>query len=343
VPELATVPPDAAALALAMARDVLKDRALGRGEVDVESTAMRSHSIVTVIGVRARGRTRRYYLKTLRATDATLELKRAQARREFDVLVELERRLWDDPELGAVRPVRCWPDQLSLLTEEFPGEKLARALSRGRGPGRAAAELAGLCRRVGRWLALFQALVPPAGAATVEDLLGYCERRLRLLVDCRPRDFRDLAGPLARRLESLAAAIDPADLRSVARHNDFRPDNIMTDGVRVAVLDFTGFTGGPALYDFVKFWMKLDDLAFGVSYRPSVVESWKQAFTDGYGVRPDVGSPICVLLRAGNVLDKLSEAAASARPQSLAAGLILAVRSRQQVAGLRRLARGDGL
>jgi hypothetical protein len=313
--------------------------------VEVESTAVRTHSIITVLRTAAGGRTARYYLKTLRAGAATFDLKREQARREFELLVELEGRFRGDPELGAVRPVHCWPDQLSLLTEEFPGEKLSRAIARARGVAgvRSADAVAALCGRVGRWLALFQALVPPPRpVALVADLLAYSERRLRLLTDARPREFRTLAAPLLRRLATVAGDVGASDLRGVARHNDFRPDNIMTDGTRIAVLDFTGFTTGPALYDFVKFWMKLDDLAFGVSYRRSVVSAWKRAFAEGYGVRPDLDSPVCLLLRAGNVLDKLSEAAGpAAPPRPLGARLIGVARGRQQVAWLRALARGD--
>jgi hypothetical protein len=81
----------------------------------------------------------------------------------------------------------------------------------------------------------------------------------------------------------------------------------VTDGARIAVLDFTGFTHGPALYDFMKFWMKLDDFRFGPFFGATRVAGWQAAFTEGYG-GGDLGGPLARFLALANRLDKLSEA-----------------------------------
>jgi len=169
-----------------------------------------------------------------------------------------------------------------------------------------------VCRRVGQWLALFQAFTKPASPDSFDpaEIVAYCARRLRLLEEARSAGFpvvmpREILG----QVERLAGGIGSGDLGVVGRHNDFRPDNIVTDGDRVAVLDFTGFTYGPPLYDFMKFQMKLEDFARGTTLRPRAVGRWQSAFLDGYGSPVDLGSPLARLLRVANSLDKMSELA----------------------------------
>jgi hypothetical protein len=302
--------------AQAVIRDLEWERAGTAQElrIDVQSSQTRAHSVITVLAATSRAGVRRYYLKTLRATEANLDLKRAQARQEYELLGTLWQRFELFEQLGVIRPIACWPDRLSILTEGFEGEKLSRFLHRGRGlkAADAQAQIATLCRHVGQWLGLFQRFTSHPGPETFEpaELLAYCQRRLRILGDARSASFGATeAVKVMSGLERIAAHVEARDRSLVGRHNDFRPDNIVTDGARIAVLDFTGFGLGPPLYDFVKFWMKLDDLRLGIAFRPSVVRRWQRAFTEGYGQPVELGAPLCALLRAANILDKLSEAA----------------------------------
>lgn len=201
-----------------------------------------------------------------------------------------------------------------MLTEEFRGETFERflLLARRFPTPRASRRAATLCYQVGRWLSLFQGFTKPLDSTLFEplDLVRYCERRLRILADSEARDsaYRAPASVL-QRAEQIAAAVKPAECVRVGQQNDFRPDNILTDGERVAVLDFTGFTYGPALYDFMKFQMKLEDLRLGFMLRPRAVEALPAAFAEGYGTPVDLRSPLARLLRIANILDKMSELA----------------------------------
>jgi Phosphotransferase enzyme family len=274
----------------------------------------RSHSFVGTIELRGPGGDRRFYLKTLRTHPARLGVKRTELEQEYALLEELELRFAPYPDLGVVKPVRCWPESYSMLTEEFAGETVERLLVRARGvpSPRAVAQGSAVCRRVGRWLALFQGFMKPASSDSFDpaEIVAYCARRLRLLEEARKVGFAvTIPAGLLGRVEQLAVGIGAGDLVAVGRHNDFRPDNMVTDGNRVAVLDFTGFTFGPALYDFMKFHMKLEDFTRGVSLRPRAVAHWQTAFQEGYGSPVDLGSPLARLLRVANNLDKMSELA----------------------------------
>jgi hypothetical protein len=274
----------------------------------------RTHSYVGTIELRGPAGARRFYLKTLRTHPARLVVKRTELEQEYALLEELELRFAPYPGLEVVKPLRCWPESYSMLMEEFPGETVERFLARAKGvfSPRALAGASAVCRRVGQWLALFQAFTKPASPDSFDpaEIVAYCARRLRLLEEAGKTGFAVvMPREIMSQVEYLAADIDSGDLGAVGRHNDFRPDNMLTDGDRVAVLDFTGFTYGPPLYDFMKFQMKLEDFARGMTLRPRAVGRWQTAFKEGYGSPVDLGSPLARLLRVANSLDKMSELA----------------------------------
>ena len=282
--------------------------------VELQMTGQRKHSYVGTIELRGPAGARRFYLKTLRTHPNRLTVKRTELEQEYALLEELELRFAPYPGLQVVKPVRCWPEFASMLMEEFPGETVERLLARAMSlpSARALSQAATVCRRVGQWLALFQAFTKPASPDSFDpaEIVAYCARRLRLLEEARKAGFAIVMPPaILGQVERLAGDIGSEDLGAVGRHNDFRPDNMLTDGERVAVLDFTGFTYGPPLYDFMKFTMKLEDFARGITLRPRAVGRWQTAFREGYGSPVDLRSPLARLLRVANSLDKMSELA----------------------------------
>lgn len=276
------------------------------------SVGKRTHSLIGRIELRGPGGVRRFFLKVVRTNPRNAEIKRAQLEREYALLDDLTLRFEPHVELTVIRPVCRWPELAAMLSEEFPGVTLEHYLARARQmptPG-ALAAAGEACRRVGRWLSLFQGFTKSneLGAFDPTELIGYCERRLRIFSDASARGFASgISSDLLTRVERLARAVEPDECLMVGRQNDFRPDNMLTDGRRIAVLDFTGFTYGPALYDFMKFQMKLEDLRRGLMLRPRAVAAWTDAFHEGYGTPVDLGSPLAILLRICNVLDKMSE------------------------------------
>jgi Ser/Thr protein kinase RdoA (MazF antagonist) len=272
----------------------------------------RAHSTIHVVSLRAADCEQRFFLKTRHATPASEGVRRGEVVREYQLLGELWDHLVTSPQLAVVKPVALLAEDLAFLTEEFPGCKLDALLASGGrlAPRRVLARLVDLCELAGLWLARFQAFT--AGRRTtpydVSELLSYCEERIARLVDSRWGGLDRPRGILVmRHLERLARAVDATDLVITGRHNDFRPDNMLARDNRVAVLDFTGFTYGPRLYDFMKFWMRLEYLAFTPLPVARDVMRLKNAFRQGYGGDVDLQGPMAQVLRLANILDKLTE------------------------------------
>jgi hypothetical protein len=273
----------------------------------------RPDSTIQIIRLAAPAAARQFFLKTLRSTPGTRPEILTALMTEYRVLTDLTIRFAPFQELGVVKPVACLPDHLSLLTEEFPGltlETLLRQRPLFRSSARSE-DVIRLCRLIGKWLRKFQDFTE-AGEEAASDLSGlfaYCDERLRIILDSRNGGLdRGTAVATIAHLERLAARISRADLAPVGRQNDFRPENILTNGTRVVVVDFTGYCSGPRLYDFMKFWMKLEDLDSWTVGRRPVTARYKQAFREGYGSAVDPSSPLADFLRVAYLLDKISEA-----------------------------------
>jgi hypothetical protein len=312
----------------------------------VVATEERPESTVRRVRLEDGNRTGHFYLKTVRATpDTAAEQMRAVAA-EYRVLADLHAHFQPLSPLSVVRPIACLPEALSLLTEEGAGGRLDRVLA-GTNPIRAAGALArhgDLCRLAGSWLRHFQtvAVGPRQGLYDVSEIFGYCEARLQLMLS-EPESGLDLDSALAieRHVRSLAGQVSSAELGLVARHNDFRPANMLTDGRSLTVLDFTGFTSGPRLYDFMKFWLKLEDLSQGLFARRRRASVLQAAFQDGYGgIDPE--SPLAKLFRYAYAIDKLSEAVDPTSPRPpWSRRAVLAQWRRSQRQWLCRVAKGE--
>lgn len=302
--------------ALDRARRFLSGEAAGAQAIAptrLVASRRRPDSTIHLISVGDDRSERRFYLKTLHLGSGTHSQRRQAIAAEYDTLLRLRESFAGTPHLTVVRPVACFPDDLSLLTEEWPGRPVdtvlgGRRLLPWRHNRKGGQDVCGLA---GEWLRLFQSFIAPTARAPFDlaQIFSYCDERLKIIVDSRHGglDAR-IASGLTRRLDELARDVGPEELSLVARHNDFRPENMLTDGVRLAVLDFTGVTWGPRLYDFMKFWMKLEDLAAPPFGRVRTARSLQAAFADGYGHRVELRSPLALLIRAAFALDKLSEA-----------------------------------
>ena len=285
----------------------------GPFRASVVSVTARTHSTIHVICVvSAAGDERRFYLKTLNTGSSDRAERMVEATTEFRVLSELWKRFVPFSDLGVVRAVACLPEDSALITEEFPGQKLDIALAQARlfGSRRELEKLAHLCHLAGRWLRHFQSFTAPSQASRFDigELFHYCEERLRIIVD-GPGSGLDAtrSGLVIAHLERLAAYTDESELEISGRQNDYRPDNMLTRDGRLVVLDFTGFTWGPRLYDFMKFWMRLDYYAFGPLAAPDRIDLLKRRFAEGYGGGVNVRSPLAEILHLANILDKMSE------------------------------------
>jgi hypothetical protein len=275
--------------------------------LDVQRRTQSTLYLIALCNERAE---KRFYLKTLNLNGSAREEKVKQAATEYHILQELSARFAPYPQLGVVKPVISMPEDLSLVTEEFAAQKLDIVLACRFQRSEEANRSTLLCRLAGEWLRRCQTFTAPAQAKTYDpsELIAYCEERLRIIMG----DVGGLVTPqwstmIRRYVENLLGRLDAADLRITGRQNDFRPDNILARDERLVVLDFTGFTYGPPLYDFMKFWMRLDYLQFGPASGAGRIERMKRAFAEGYERPVDLHSAMATVLRLANILDKMSE------------------------------------
>jgi hypothetical protein len=307
----------------------------------------RTQSTIYVIALRNGRAEKRFYLKTLNLDADGRDAKVRAATTEYRVLEELSARFAPYPQLGVVEPVASMPEDLSLLMEESPGEKFDVVLARTSRHFRQGDEMdrsVSLCRLAGEWLRRFQDFTAPSRASTYDpsELLAYCDERLRIIMGDRCGWLtRERSATIRRHLEHLVARLDPEELRLTGRQNDFRPDNMLTRDGKLVVLDFTGFTYGPPLYDFMKFWMRLDYLGFGPASAMSRIERMKRAFAEGYEHPVNLRSSMAALLRLANILDKMSELV-EMRPAGLARRIFERLWYRHLYAQIASAAGADG-
>lgn len=321
---------------------------LGTGgpfQATVVATEERPESTLRRIRLTDGVRIRHFYLKTLRATAVTRAEQLAAVTAEYRVLRHLHERFVPLAPLAVVKPIACLPECLSLLTEEAAGRRLNLVLSAASPlrPSRQLRRHEDLCRLAGEWLRHFHSIMATTGRYDVSEIFGYCEARLQLILS-RPGGGLDLDTALVieRHVRRLASRVTPAELELVGRHNDFRPENMLTDGRGLTVLDFTGFTSGPRLYDFMKFWLKVENLSQGLLPRRRRAAALQGAFRDGYGSAADPRSPLAELLRVAYAVDKISEAVDPALPRPpWSRRLVMAHWYRSQRQWLCRVAQGD--
>jgi tRNA A-37 threonylcarbamoyl transferase component Bud32 len=254
----------------------------------------RRFSDVLIVRVDVPGRSFDLFLKRARAGEQSdpLPLVRRNLLREFDALTRVYATLRREDGLQAARPVACYPDLETLVTERIPGMTLRHMLHRravwwtrganGRSLGRVASE-------IGHWLRAFQSGAPHDATVSVADLRKYLDERLVRLVARRwlgisERDRRALLDYFDAR----ASRLTTADLIQARSHGDFNPENIVVNAGKVGVVDFSMSQSAPRLLDITHLHVGLDVLRRRPWYRPATLAGAMAALLDGYdpGLRP---------------------------------------------------------
>ncbi len=247
-----------------------------------------------------------------RSNRGDLEFKKRQVQTEFDVLNTLFARFASSEELGVVRPVACFPEKLALVTEEHPGVSLETKIgcSKVYSGSSAIRHAVRLCFQCGKWLKMFQGFLPAPEAHGFDswEIVDYCRVRLGILEERRPKE---VPGKLAAKVLAVLAQ-DVGSFRGgqgavTGRHNDYGPYNMIVDGERLVVLDFAGFSYGPKVCDFVKFWSVLERMRSSPLASGNTVAAFQEAFVDGYGSRPEPESAGFRACRLAGYLDKMGD------------------------------------
>jgi Ser/Thr protein kinase RdoA (MazF antagonist) len=230
---------------------------------------------------------------------------------EHGIIFTLHRAFEPHPDLGVVRPVACFPEWLSLVTEECAGQSVAALFQNAKvySPRRGAEQLSAVCLRAGNWLRLFQDWTAQSeGMVNLEEIVEYVRVRLDVLALHAESEFDSRRREqIARLVATLLSQVRPNELKMVGRHNDYAPNNMLVANNRLTVLDFGGFNYGPIYRDICKFWFKLEELQIGFLVSARTVSMAQQAFWSGYGTRVDLSHPLCVAIKIAYGLDKLGD------------------------------------
>lgn len=213
---------------------------------------------------------------------------------DFDTTSRVYAAMRALPDLGAVRPVACYPEHLAIVTEQAAGvtllDLLQERLTWFRG-GADSDPLLLAMRNVGRWLRTFQAIPAPDVTVTLDELRAYLDHRLNLLRGRRMFTECDRAGVLGH-FDTLGGAVSARELQAVAVHSDMSLGNVLVDGPRIVVLDFAMARTGTRLHDLTRLSFQLDLLAIKPHVRRGVVDGLQQALIEGFDPASDSGRPL---------------------------------------------------
>lgn len=251
----------------------------------------------------ATGRSLRHlFLKSLKpkAEDGGVEKMRRRVQHEFDTTARVFNAMRDERHFGVIRPVACYPDLLTIVTEETRAGTLLDHVERHAawwpGPD-TLAHLDQVLSRVGEWLRVFQPVDPIRGPVSLPDLRQYIDLRLRRLVAAdRVRFEESNRQAVLDHIDRLATAIPASALDEVLVHADFAAGNILVDGDRIVVLDFAMAGRGSRLHDITRLFLQLELLRAKPWFRPRVVERLQQSLLAGFDPALSPANPLFRLL-----------------------------------------------
>jgi hypothetical protein len=181
---------------------------------------MRAILRVTIQATERAGATaeRQFYAKIYRDADA--------AQRAFQAQSAVSCRAAErHGAVSAARPIAIRDEMRTLVTEALPGLSLSRIIRRGH-------RLVPALRIAARAVAEFHELAVAAPPRPVADEVARLREAETFLVTERP----DLAADVSSTVQTIADRLDSAPTMLI--HGDLKPDHIIIDGDRVALIDF---------------------------------------------------------------------------------------------------------
>ena len=218
----------------------------------------------------------------------TLEVIRARARRECDLLRRLGRLDALSGRLGVPVVVEADGPTATIVMDAVAGQAVLQLLleaSRWSGRRNVLQPL----YQAGRWLRVFQTLPLEPGDETAltsdpDSLDEYCLVRLEKIRDLGERWLtEELCSRILIAVRTLVDSSPREDRTQVWSHADYDPGNLLWDGIRLTPIDFAMARLGPSLLDVTYFLHRLDVLAIQFPWRRWPWTSWKRAFLAGYG------------------------------------------------------------
>ncbi len=205
---------------------------------------------------------------------------------DFDTTSRIHAAMSRYADIGVVRPLACYVDQLAVVTEESPGVTLQVHLESEAAwrPSRAAlGRLQDTMARVGRWVRAFQEIDRLDARVAPGELTGYLDLRLARLVGTRQAHFsQGDRERVLRHVESLLSSVSPESLREVLVHADLIPANVLVSTERVVVLDLAMTHRGTRLQDLARMHFQMDLMTAKPHFLVRTIRRLQQALLDGF-------------------------------------------------------------
>ncbi len=248
----------------------------------------RHFSIQRIYAVQGESGKKRIYLKLY---------KNAYQRSEADFLASIQRdydtnRFWYDKlapfaDFSTIKPLYLSLEHRGMITEEADGENLG-VLVRTRlkfRPSRDTLEqLTDYMVHVGKLLRTIQQFPVEPVEFDLEFLVEDIDSRMRELVTQPESHFSlEIRQAILQFFRDQLPAVRDLPLAIGYLHRDFMMGNLLVNGRKLIVHDFSRITVGPGLHDLTRFYHHLELLKYKPIYRDEHVSRLQEAFLRGYG------------------------------------------------------------
>jgi hypothetical protein len=261
---------------------------------------------------------KRIYLKRVKlkvdSTEGRCDLQ-DRVKREYEAIRLVYDGFKGHPCFSRLKPIACFPEMFTVVTEECPGEVFLRLLEReGRfyRSSRRLERLVRYCHDVGRWLSIFQDFtrVNPEERFNIDSMIEYVDIRLKHLVESPPVSFNPvLREQIIRYFEFQKQAIESKDLALSGIMGDFCPANILVDEKGITVIDLAMYGRGSTLHDLSHFYQHLGYLLHKIIFTKEVVSRLQKALLDGYRNGFDETTPLFRLFQVQHILCRMVSSA----------------------------------
>ena len=225
------------------------------------------------------------FAKVFKTDPARMERMQQRVAKDYDTTLAIYERLQQHADLGVVPPVVCYPDLLTIVTEEVKGSTLLEHLTNRATWWRGAGEtdIERVLDNVGRWIHVFQDVGGSAEGGSADQMREYIDHRLRRLVRLPKSGFDEAARTEVLGLVgSLSDASESSEWSQVPVHSDMALGNILVTSSGIVVLDFAMAKSGNRLQDVSRVFVQLDLLNAKPFIRPSVIQKAKDALLRGF-------------------------------------------------------------
>jgi len=272
-------------------KDTYSARATDRTSVYVEDIAELPASYIVKARLVNVYQEKSVYIKLMGLEDISTHRKLIS--NEYNILNRLYNRTKNNPEFTVIKPLAVNYELLALITEESKGERFdklfknrARFLS-----NKSYKELEKYCGLCGKWLSFMQkeTKLNKHNVSVYSNLRKGIIDNLRKIQEISPPSFYyKLFSTITEYLKREEKSHNNGNQVVSWYHGDFRLGNILIDGNRIVILDFTDSGIGSIYMDLATFHLNLEMLKYSFSILDrNKIRELQMNFVDSFNTSND--------------------------------------------------------